>query len=39
MELNHYLINRVASLSSVFKQPNGQVHTETRVGMYTNYMI
>lgn len=37
--MNHYLKQYVASLSSVFKQPNGQVHTETRVGMYTNYMM
>lgn len=37
--MNHYLKQYVASLSLVFKQPNGQVHTETRVGMYTNYMM
>lgn len=36
--MNHYL-KHVASLSLVFKQPNGQVHTETRVGMYTNNMM
>lgn len=37
--MNHYLKQYVDSLSLVFKQPNGQVHTETRVGMYTNYMM
>lgn len=37
--MNHYLKQYVAFLSLVFKQPNGQVHTETRVGMYTNYMM
>lgn len=37
--MHHYLKHIVASLSLVFKQPNGQVHTETRVGMYTNYMM
>lgn len=37
--MNHYLKQYVDSLSLVFKQPNGQVHTETRVGMYTNYIM